>query len=309
MQNQHVTPFPNGAEHPLYTGVAQETGNGAYPIEPLEDTWTSHQPEPHQYAHQGFPVAQQYYNPYVEQQQQSQQQPVFQGYSNLAQSAPYTSYQPQATQFADPFFTAPSAQHDFTNGYNFSTQPSQHETISPQALQVEDSVPQNDFHQRQLGQQQVFDRNVPQDGWAQEQAVVNSSAQFPSLLNGNAIPKSTASAITTQQANRSNLDYLSYMNSVPNRASAASTYGYDSGTGQPLRGGSLSSVSPRNPNPPAPRPSPPRVTHGDLLARYPSETDVAHRIKNLPFALLPGTVTPLDIRGKSLSPVPYQNSM
>lgn len=311
MQNQHVTPYSNRGGPPLYAGVDhQQNGDEAFAIDPsLEEPWPNQQqqqqPDPHQYAHQRYSVNGLNYNPYA---QHPPPQPGLSGYNGMAQANSYSPYPPPTNHFTNSFFNVPAAQQSFSPEYNnFSAQAPQNQTISPQALQVEDRVPRH-FHQRELNQRQIYDRNAQQGNWPQERPTANSSAQFPDLLNSHAAPVPTSTVPPTQQPARASLDYSSYLSQVTNRSPAVPSYGFNSVA---LRGGEQSNepmdAPLRDPNPPAPLPNPPRVTDQALLDRYPLENDAAHRVKDLPFVVLGENVTQLDIRGKSLYPGASQN--
>lgn len=212
------------------------------------------------------------------QQQAHQQQPAYGGYG-IAQSEHY-QYQAQPNQYAGTFFDGHAPQNNFGNGYEFE-QASQHETISPQALQVGDNIgshSQNTFLHGGLGQRQVFERNSQHDQWAPGRP--SSSAHYPDLMNGQVVSDQI------QNSRQRVGEYSAY--------NARGAGAYDSGVGQSANG-----PPPKHSSVPIPRPNTLRVTHQSLLDQYPSENDAAHRVADLPFVVLSEGVTKLDIRGKS----------
>lgn len=283
MQNQHVTAFPNNADQ--YPGIPPENPNNApYVIDPVLDGWNGQ--DPNQYSHSNYPIPpqQQYYNMpsvnYGQQQPHQQQQQTFQGFGSIGRQPESYPYQAHTNQYAEQFYGGHPSQNNFGNGFEYE-QPSQHETISPQALEVGDniaSVSQNAFHHGSLAQHQVFERNPQQDQWATERAPANSSRRIQHLV--------------PPQRQRAP-EYSAYPNLAASVRGSSLNAEYDSGVGQSSNG-----PPPTNSNVPIPRPNPLRVTNQELLDQYP-ENDAAHRVANLPFVVLGETVTKLDIRGKS----------
>lgn len=303
MQNHHhVTPFSTGQQG--YPEMPQENINPSpYAIDPSLEEWTTQQPNSAQYSQQPqytVPSPQYHYLPQYGQ-PQSHQQPVFQqNYGNIVQSGTYAQYQAPANQYSEQtFFPGTSSQHNFASPYDFSGQPPQHETISPQALQVDDhiandgGVVQNSFH-RDLSNQQVYAQNPQQGRWTQEQAIANSSNRYSELSNGHV---SSSQNQPAKQTSRAPLEYPSFTAPQVMRGGNISAATFDSRAAYP------SSAPPRTLNraaSPDSRPNPLRVTNQSLLEQFSLENDVAHRVTNLPFAVLGEDVTKLDIRGKSV---------